>query len=121
MKTAETKFSNDQFASAYPDGIEDHWWSIARSQIVEDTVRTFAGSRASVLEIGCGRGLVVNSLRESGINCSGVELASVEPIDAVKEQVYAGIDATELPQTERQQYDTLLLLDVIEYIEEPVP
>ena len=36
--------------------------------------------------------------------------------------VWSGsIDATELPQTERQQYDTLLLLDVIEYIEEPVP
>ncbi|NNG17024.1 MAG: methyltransferase domain-containing protein [Gemmatimonadales bacterium] len=116
-----TEFFSEQFDSAYPDGVEYHWWLLARSRIVASAVAAFAGPRSAVLEIGCGRGIVVTSLRDAGIDCSGVELAQVEPIDAAKEHVRVGIDAAALPDAERRRYDTILLLDVIEHLPEPSP
>ena len=116
----DTEFSANQFESAYPDGIEYHWWFLARSRIVADEINAFAGPRASVLEVGCGRGAVVKSLREMSIDCYGVELANVQPISAVKKYVRTGIEASELSSTERKRYDTMLLLDVIEHIPDPI-
>lgn len=116
----KTEFSDDQFDSVYLDGMEYHWWNLARSRILAKEVKAFAGPKSSVLEVGCGRGLVVKRLREAGIDCSGVELAGVRPIQAAEQHIRVGTDAVDLPETERQRYDTILLLDVIEHIPEPV-
>ena len=116
-----TEFSCEQFDSAYPDGVQDHWWLLARSRIVANAITTFAGPGSTVLEVGCGRSMVVQSLRDAGIDCSGVELARVEPIAVAKQHVRVGTDALTLPDAERQRYDTILLLDVIEHLPEPAP
>jgi len=117
----KTEFSDDQFECVYPDGMEYHWWNLARCGILAKEVSACAGSVSSVLEVGCGRGLVVKRLREAGIDCSGVELADVRPIQAAAQHIRVGTDAVDLPESERQRYDTILLLDVIEHIPEPVP
>lgn len=116
----KTVFSIEQFESAYPDGIENHWWYMARSRIVANAIRAFAGSGSSVLEVGCGRGVVVQSLRKEGIDCYGVELAKVSPVKTIEKYIHVGTDAIDLPVAERQRYDTILLLDVIEHISDPV-
>ena len=118
----KTEFSNNQFDSAYPDGIEHHWWFFARNRILARTINSFAGPKSCLLEVGCGRGIVVESLRDAGLDCSGVELAkNVRPAYTAEKHVRVGMDAVELSDTERQRYDTILLLDVIEHIPEPVP
>lgn len=117
----KTEFSTDQYDNAYPDGIEFHWWSQARDNIVLNAVNSFSGPDTAVLEVGCGRGTVVASLRDKGIECCGVELAEVQPVSAAEPYVRTGTNATELPFEERQHYDTILLLDVVEHIAEPVP
>ena len=117
----KTKFSDEQFERAYPDGIEYHWWHLARGRIVASAINAFEGPESSVLEIGCGRGIVVKSLRDAGIDCSGVELAEVQAIYNVEKHIRTGIDAVDLSDTERELYGTLLLLDVIEHIPEPAP
>lgn len=114
-----TAFSDEQYDSNYPDGAEHHWWFLARSRIVASAIKAFAGPESSVLEVGCGRGIVVKSLREAGIDCSGVELAKARPIASAEKHVRVGMDAVELPGAERQRYDTLLLLDVIEHLSDP--
>jgi len=116
----KTSFSNDQYESAYPDGMECHWWTLARSKIVASWISAVSGSNCSVLEVGCGRGIVVKSLQDAGIDCAGVEIANVRPVHAVAQHISVGIDAVELSYGERQRYDTILLLDVIEHISEPV-
>jgi len=116
----KTEFSNEQFESAYPDGIEHHWWLLARSRIVANMVKANTRPGSAVLEVGCGRGIVVKSLREAGIDCAGVELAEVKPIYAAERYVFSGTDAIELSDLERQRYETILLLDVIEHIAKPV-
>jgi len=111
-----TEFSDDQYDLAYPDGIENHWWNLARNRILTTVVKKCAGADAVVLEVGCGRGFVVKYLRDEGIDCTGVELAKARPLLAVRDHVRVGIDAWDLSRTERMRYDAILLLDVIEHI-----
>jgi 2-polyprenyl-3-methyl-5-hydroxy-6-metoxy-1,4-benzoquinol methylase len=114
-----TEFSEDQYEMAYPDGIEKHWWNLARNRILTNEIKKFAGADAVVLDIGCGRGFVVKYLRDEGIDCTGVELAQARPVFSVRDHVHMGIDAWDLPGTERMRYDTILLLDVIEHVSDP--
>jgi SAM-dependent methyltransferase len=114
-----TEFSDDQFDQAYPDGIENHWWNLARNSILTNIVKKFAGAGAVVLDVGCGRGFVVKYLRDQGVDCTGVELAKARPVFAVREHLRVGIDAWDLPLTERMHYNTILLLDVIEHVRDP--
>jgi hypothetical protein len=115
----KTEFSNEQFEAACPDGIEYHWWSLARSRILARSINAFAGPKANVLEVGCGRGIAVKNLRNAGVNCFGVELTKVRPICGADKHIRVGIDAVELQVQELRYYDTILLLDVIEHIPEP--
>jgi SAM-dependent methyltransferase len=114
-----TEFSDDQYDLAYPDGIENHWWNLARNRILTNIVKKFAGAGAIVLDVGCGRGFFVKYLRDEGIDCSGVELANAQPLVSVRDHVRVGIEAWELSLTERMRYDTILLFDVIEHIPAP--
>ena len=114
-----TAFTEAQFESAYPDGMGNHWWFLARSKIILSVLKKLDLTASSLLEIGCGRGPVVESLRCQQINCRGVELADVSPLTSVRDFVKTGIDATELRDHEREGVDTILLLDVIEHITEP--
>ncbi|MCX5882999.1 MAG: class I SAM-dependent methyltransferase [Deltaproteobacteria bacterium] len=111
-----TEFSDDQFDQAYPDGIENHWWNLARNSILANVVKNFAGAGAVILDVGCGRGFVVEYLRDQGIDCTGVELAKAQPLVSVRDHVRVGIDAWDLSPAERMRYNTILLLDVIEHI-----
>ena len=106
-----TEFKADQFQEAYANGIEAHYWSRARNMILRDLVRAVPVEKW--LEVGCGPGIVVNFMRQNGLNVDGVELANVDP---VCEAVVTGTAAGDLPG--RSDYDGLMLLDVIEHIED---
>ena len=67
------------------------------------------------LEVGCGRGIVVDFLRRSGLDVDGVELAETRP---VCDGITCGTAAGDLPN--RADYDGVLLLDVIEHIDDAV-
>jgi SAM-dependent methyltransferase len=116
----KTEFSNDQYELAYPDGIDNHWWHLARNRILENTVKNLTGPDATVLEVGCGKGIVVKYLRSRGINCTGVELADVKPIAIVEKYIRVRTSAFDISRSERQRYNIILLLDVIEHIPDPV-
>jgi len=115
-----TEFSGDQFALAYPDGIENHWWHLARNKIIAGVIKAFAGPTASVLDVGCGQGIAVKYLRAEGIDCTGVEPGEVKPLFPVEDHVRVGMEAGDLPPAERARYNTILLLDVIEHVSDPV-
>jgi len=114
-----SRFSTLQFEAAYPEGIERHWWSLARSRIVAGVLGGAVPGGTRTLEVGCGRGVAVKNLRDLGVECTGVELAQVEPLAAVREWVKTGTDALDLPVQERESYAALLLLDVIEHLPDP--
>lgn len=115
----KTQFSESQFERAYPTGMGAHWWFIARNKIILRMLKKYRLDESNILEIGCGKGIVVDYLRSENIQCKGVELAPISPIDSVRAYISTGTDAVDLPANERNKVDTILLLDVIEHIQEP--
>jgi SAM-dependent methyltransferase len=118
-KMIDTAFAADRMAEPYPPGIENHFWTLARNRIILAEIRaTSAG--AKILEIGCGAGVVLGYLRDHGVDCRGVEPGHADLPDDLRLFIHAGIDCFQIPERERAEYGTLLLLDVIEHIAEPV-
>jgi SAM-dependent methyltransferase len=115
----DSRFTSEQYVSAYPDGGEYHWWPLARNRVVQRVIVNGAKKNPRILDIGCGRGVVVKSLREAGFNCEGVEPSAVQPLAGVSGYVRSGLHAFDLPASERERYDTVLLLDVIEHLPDP--
>lgn len=119
MLDSATEFTQTEFECAYPPGVERHFWTIARSRVVADAIKSLPGCGGKVLEIGCGRGVVVAKLREQGLECFGVEVADVRVLPSVAEFVTVATDARQLPAKFRAEIRTILLLDVIEHLAEP--
>jgi hypothetical protein len=121
---SETAFTDAQFAEAYPDGIENHFWYVARNGIVSDTIRWIESRQqrpvGKLLEIGCGRGIVVDYLRRIDRDCYGAELSPVNIPASLKDHVWSGTDCLDLPEHFRREIELVLLLDVIEHIQDPV-
>lgn len=115
----KTTFSNDQYDLAYPDGVEYHWWNMARSAVVARVISECVSPSSVVLEVGAGKGVAVKQLRDLGVSCQGVELAAVEPLVGLEGVVATGLRAEDLSEVEREKFDVILLLDVIEHLPKP--
>ncbi|MCB0768772.1 MAG: methyltransferase domain-containing protein [Flavobacteriales bacterium] len=114
----DTAFNKEHFEAIYPVGVERHYWNRCRYQVIADVLRS-SGAKGPVLEIGCGKGLVVADLRGRGIDATGVELAVVDALDDMKDHVTTGADAMMMDDGFAATVRTILLLDVIEHIEDP--
>jgi SAM-dependent methyltransferase len=113
----DTAFHSEQFDAIYPPGVERHYWNRCRNRVIAGTLRKI-GAHEPMLEVGCGKGLVVAALRAEGFDITGVELAAVEPVEEARPYVRTGLDVFSLPESERRTVRTILLLDVIEHIED---
>lgn len=113
-----TAFDERQFDAIYPDGVELHYWNLCRNEIIAHAVGK--APEGPVLEIGCGKGLVVADLRKRGFEVTGVDLAPVKPLGQVARHVRTGVDLFDIPSAEFKGIRTVLLLDVIEHLEDPV-
>jgi SAM-dependent methyltransferase len=117
MTDATTAFQPAQYADTYPPGIEQHWWTRARSEIVRKAVLSFPTTR--LLDVGCGPGLMVAHLRQHGMDCWGCELGVPEVREGAKDFVWTNADAGELSPDFRKSVGIILLLDVLEHIPDP--
>lgn len=121
--TRRTEFTNEQYDEVYPEGIDRHFWYVARNAIVLDAIRwierQYRTRIGCMLEVGCGPGVVVDYLRRNGRDCYGVELAPVAVPENLKERIWGGTDCLSLPEKFRAGVELVLLLDVIEHIEDP--
>ena len=116
---AATTFRDEQFHLAYPDGVEDHFWTLARNSIVQRLVREDGPPDPVVLDVGCGRGLTVAALRKAGLECWGVEAADAPVAAELQPFVFSPRDAFTLPEELRSRVDVILLLDVVEHLQSP--
>lgn len=114
-----TEFTKEQFNKIYPDGIENHYWNHARNRIIRKFIKKHRLNAGKIIEIGCGRGVVLDFLRKKGMNCLGAELGDPEPVPGTRDYIFTNTDAFELPEELRLSFDTVLLFDVIEHIENP--
>lgn len=115
-----TEFDLTEFDLVYPPGIENHYWSVARSAIICREIRRHRWTDLKWIEVGCGRGIVLQALRHAGVDVVGAELAAVPPPEELMAHVFCGQDAGELPEQVRNTFGGVMLLDVIEHIANPV-
>jgi hypothetical protein len=115
-----TEFDQREFDLVYPPGIENHYWSVARSAIIYREIRRHRWTDLRWIEVGCGRGIVLQALRHAGVDVMGAELAAVPPLQELVAHVFCGQDACDLPERVRSNFEGVMLLDVIEHIANPV-
>lgn len=113
---SQTAFNQAQFDAIYPRGIEKHYWNSARNRIIHHWLIKHGKKSAKMLEVGCGKGIVVEYLRNHGVNCFGVETAPIVPLAPVNSFIKTGIDHASMDEEFRRSIDTVLLFDVIEHV-----
>jgi SAM-dependent methyltransferase len=114
-----TAFVKEQYDLVYDDGVENHWWNLARNRIILNSLGKLPIGVPEVLDVGCGRGFGVRYLREHGVACAGVELAAAKPLGGLENHIRYETNAIDLPASERARYDVITLLDVIEHLPDP--
>ena len=73
-----SEFDALRFSHNYPPGVENYFWSLARTDLVRRALEeaASAGHRRRhdrILEVGCGPGIVVSALQEAGLDVWGVD------------------------------------------------
>ncbi len=114
-----TEFASEDYELTYPEGVEDHWWHLARNRILTHELRKVTPPGSHLLDVGCGRGIAVRHFLGEGFRCIGVELGRPRPLSGLKGHLRCGIKAEELPEAERGVVDVVLLLDVVEHLADP--
>lgn len=114
-----TAFTREQYNRIYPDGIGNHYWNHARNRIIRRFLGRHGLTGGKILEIGCGRGVVLDHLRKKKIYVQGVELGDADPIPSCRDYIYTRTNAFGLPGMIRDETDTVLLFDVLEHLEDP--
>lgn len=109
-------FEQDEFHSAYPAGIERHFWNLARNDLIFQWLRRELRQGDLVMDVGCATGIAVQSLSHRGINVRGVETGSAPVLDDIKELVTTEINLFDLDLETKSQIKAVLLLDVLEHM-----
>jgi 2-polyprenyl-3-methyl-5-hydroxy-6-metoxy-1,4-benzoquinol methylase len=100
-----------------------HWWFVTKKEIVLDTVQrqVALNNEMKILDIGCGAGLMLNSLEEIG-QTYGMDMSD-EAI-CFSKQIFGGdVKKGSLPDAvpyEEDFFDLITALDVIEHIEQDI-
>lgn len=115
----DTVFNDELFDSLYPDGIEHHYWTKARNKIILSVLKKLGAADKNIIEVGCGRGVVTKFLRENHVSVEGYELANLPAYPGTEPYVHMGTDARHLPEEQKDSFEVMLLLDVVEHVEKP--
>jgi hypothetical protein len=114
-----TAFSGAEYDAAYPDGYENHFWHLARAEIILDALKRYVPRSSVILEVGCGRGLYVAKARQADFAAFGCDLGRPRVHDSVADVVQTGKDFRDLDPSLLAKVSAVLLLDVLEHLEEP--
>ena len=115
--SVSSAYSAQQFQDNYASGMERHWWSRSRANIV---CRALSGFRDdTILDVGCGPGIVVRHLRKAGYECFGCDLGIPTVLYEVQDAVWTRTEAAALGPGFRGSVSVILLLDVLEHLKDP--
>jgi SAM-dependent methyltransferase len=109
------------YARQYRELYERHWWWRAREAVILEVVRSTLGSQAaaSILDVGCGDGLLFDRLLEYG-NVDGVEANASLVDNHGRHAPRIHICDFEHGFRTEKKYDMILMLDVLEHLAQPV-
>lgn len=115
-----SEFSKNEFDEGFPPGYERHYWHRARGAIVKSYVHVFCDVSGALLEIGAARGHYVSVLRKAGLDAYGCDLGDPWVHEEARPFVFPKTDFADIHKELRERVTTVLLLDVLEHIEQPV-
>jgi SAM-dependent methyltransferase len=112
---------NPEYAAAYRDLYERHWWWRAREEMLVREIEALrpAGGWGNVLDVGCGDGLFFGQLAKFG-EVWGVESdqSLIPPNSPQRARIHLGpFDASFNPG---RLFGLILMLDVLEHLPDPV-
>lgn len=116
---SNTAFSKEQFSAIYPDGVDQHYWNHSRNRVIRRFLKSSRLHQSRILEIGCGRGVVLKHLLSNQLDCTGVELGDALPLPGCEGKILTNQDAFSLPASVRESIETVLMFDVLEHVEIP--
>ena len=111
-------FTQNLYNEILPDGIEYHYWNIARFKLI-NSILNYITIPIKALSIGCGRGVDVKLLSEYGIKIKGIEPADVAPLKDIQNDVITNTNPLSNNQKFNQKFNTIFLLEVLEHLNEP--
>ena len=98
-----------------------HWWFRGRREIVARVLEARLPAGASVLDVGCGTGFVLERLAER------FEVTGLEPDASVRARAHPSIAAKllrggsdDLSALGGRRFDAVLMLDVLEHVDDDV-
>ncbi len=97
-----------------------HWWFQSRNKLIVKLIERFGRSKQSILEIGCGNGLVTESISNAfaGSKIVGTEFLETGLVNArerLPEVTFEQLDARDLDRPE--EFDIVCAFDVLEHID----
>jgi len=96
-----------------------HWWYRVRRQLVKDLISKYANKTTTILDIGCGPGLLLSELQNNGREIFGVDLSPIA-LEFCKKRGLKNVslaDAGALPFSDNT-FDVVLLLDMLEHVQD---
>ena len=111
-------YTADEYALGYPDGIEGHFWNIARHDALLRALRKLRIEDQLIMDVGCGVGISTRYLHDQGFNIRGIEQGDAPVPEAARGYITTGQDLFELPPAIKQDTKCVLLLDVLEHMTE---
>jgi 2-polyprenyl-6-hydroxyphenyl methylase / 3-demethylubiquinone-9 3-methyltransferase len=96
---------------------------LLKNQWVVDTLRAEKLSPRSILDVGCGGGLLTNFLAQEGYQVTGIDLsepslAAAAKMDSTKSVVYRKADAYDLPFNDGE-FSVVTCFDFLEHVSDP--
>lgn len=102
---------------------DKHWWFVVKKNIILDIIRRYCkiDNNCKILDIGCGSGLMLDSLEKIGQVC-GIDMSD-EAIKFSQEISQSEIKKGSLPDQipyEKDSFNVIVALDVIEHIDKDI-
>jgi ubiquinone/menaquinone biosynthesis C-methylase UbiE len=100
------------YEKEYVEAEQSNAWFIKRKELIYALLKKY-DRKSKILEIGCGSGYILDYLQKHGFK-------GVQGVDSSKEflKYYRNVRKSTKLAVEKEKYDIILLLDVLEHVKE---
>lgn len=119
MNDSTTAFKENQIENIYPEGSENHYWSLARNYTIKRWLKSECKNLGVCFDVGCGKGFTISYLRKNGYQAYGSDIADYRPVKSAEAFIFSKATLSQLPIEVTSKVECILLLDVIEHLPKP--